>query len=82
MPAPQKEDGLPAPWERVLDEASGELYYYNTETGESQWEPPAAADGGDGDGDHDLGKSSCAVHGVVDVDVGMQDGEKQSWALL
>ncbi|KAG1685622.1 hypothetical protein DVH05_007829 [Phytophthora capsici] len=28
-------------WQEFLDEASGQLYYYNTKTGECSWEPPA-----------------------------------------
>ena len=30
-------------WTTCVDEASGATYYYNEETGESQWEPPQAA---------------------------------------
>ncbi|GMF38211.1 unnamed protein product [Phytophthora fragariaefolia] len=29
-------------WQEFLDEASGQLYYYNTKTGECSWEAPAA----------------------------------------
>ncbi|ETM49527.1 hypothetical protein L914_06234 [Phytophthora nicotianae] len=28
-------------WQEFLDEASGQLYYYNTKTGECSWEPPS-----------------------------------------
>jgi len=31
-------------WTTAVDEASGATYYYNGQTGESQWEPPAAAE--------------------------------------
>ncbi|KAE9345656.1 hypothetical protein PF008_g8640 [Phytophthora fragariae] len=29
-------------WQEFLDETSGQLYYYNTQTGECSWEAPAA----------------------------------------
>ena len=31
---------LPAGWVSGLDESSGAIYYYNEQTGHSQWEPP------------------------------------------
>ena len=31
---------LPAGWAATLDMSSGETYYYNQETGETQWEVP------------------------------------------
>ena len=31
---------LPAGWAATLDMSSGETYYYNEETGETQWEVP------------------------------------------
>ena len=34
---------LPEGWEAVTDEASGEAYYYNAQTGETTWERPAGA---------------------------------------
>ncbi|KAH7476915.1 Rho GTPase-activating protein 27 [Phytophthora ramorum] len=33
--------GQPKEWQEFLDEASGQMFYYNTKTGESSWEPPA-----------------------------------------
>ena len=38
-------------WSELLDEASGEVFYYNASTGNSQWECPdcfKTASGGDG----------------------------------
>ena len=32
--------GLPAGWTSAIDEASGTTYYYNQQSGVSQWEPP------------------------------------------
>ena len=37
----QSQCGLPAGWVAGVDEASGATYYYNAETGTSQWEPPS-----------------------------------------
>ncbi|CAN0346221.1 unnamed protein product, partial [Discosporangium mesarthrocarpum] len=34
---------LPHGWETAIDEA-GNLYYFNSETGQSQWEPPGPAE--------------------------------------
>ena len=31
---------LPAGWITGVDEASGQQYYYNEQTGQSQWDPP------------------------------------------
>ena len=33
-------DGLPDGWVEVPDEASGAVYFYNNETGESRWDRP------------------------------------------
>ncbi|GMF12539.1 unnamed protein product [Phytophthora lilii] len=33
----------PGTWQEFLDEASGQLFYYNAQTGETSWEPPAAS---------------------------------------
>ena len=33
-------------WESVLDDESGDYFYYNTETGECQWEIPEEYSGG------------------------------------
>jgi len=33
---------LPSGWEKVKDTASGDFYYYNKQTGVTQWEAPAA----------------------------------------
>ena len=33
--------GLPDPWVEAVDESSGQIYYYNTETQETSWEMPA-----------------------------------------
>ena len=50
-------DPVPAPWVRYFDETYQHHYYYNEETGVSQWEPPGSAlpaDVGSGSGlDHD-----------------------------
>eukprot|EP00462_Mataza_sp_D1_P024235 CAMPEP_0175127448 /NCGR_PEP_ID=MMETSP0087-20121206/4390_1 /TAXON_ID=136419 /ORGANISM="Unknown Unknown, Strain D1" /LENGTH=1428 /DNA_ID=CAMNT_0016409423 /DNA_START=43 /DNA_END=4329 /DNA_ORIENTATION=+ len=32
--------GYTGPWQPVLDEDSGEYFYWNSETGESSWDPP------------------------------------------
>ena len=32
--------GQAAGWEAQVDEMSGQTYYVNSQTGESQWEPP------------------------------------------
>jgi len=36
-------DPVPAPWVRYFDETYQHHYYYNEETGVSQWEPPGSA---------------------------------------
>ena len=33
-------DGLLPGWEKLVDESTGDAYYYNESTGESSWEPP------------------------------------------
>ena len=40
--APPEEEEAPSlsQWSEVLDEGSGQTYYFNTITGESQWEKP------------------------------------------
>jgi len=40
--------GLPLGWEEFVDETSGELCYYNENTGESQWERPTLVAGAPG----------------------------------
>uniref|UniRef100_A0A7S4MY15 WW domain-containing protein n=1 Tax=Prymnesium polylepis TaxID=72548 RepID=A0A7S4MY15_9EUKA len=35
-----QQQNLPAGWIAGVDEASGHTYYYNEQTGQSQWEPP------------------------------------------
>jgi len=32
--------GLPVGWAAAVDPGSGQTYYYNEQTGQSQWEPP------------------------------------------
>lgn len=32
-------------WERHMDEASGQAFFYNSVTGETSWDPPHAGDG-------------------------------------
>ena len=39
---------LPAGWISGIDQASGQTYYYNQQTGQSQWEPPQQQGGGYG----------------------------------
>ena len=34
------EPQLPYPWERLVDPSNGAAYYFQPQTGESQWEPP------------------------------------------
>ena len=45
--APPEEEQAPSlsQWSEVLDEGSGQTYYFNTITGESQWEKPDDFDG-------------------------------------
>ena len=42
----QHQQQLPYPWEQAMDQTSGALYYYNTQTGEASWEPPHEQGGG------------------------------------
>ena len=37
---PNGEGGLPPGWESEDDESSGNTYYINTATGETQWDRP------------------------------------------
>ena len=37
---PRNAEGLPAGWIAGTDQESGHAFYYNEQTGESQWEPP------------------------------------------
>jgi hypothetical protein len=37
MAAPKKQSD----WQAVVDESSGDTYYYNAKTGVSQWDKPA-----------------------------------------
>ena len=52
-------------WTTCVDEASGATYYYNEETGESQWEPPPQAaiaqqdDGGQSASEHPHGTNQA-----------------------
>ena len=39
-------DDLPFPWQAHVDPGSGCIYYFNTQTGGSSWEPPVREDGG------------------------------------
>jgi len=32
---------IPPGWSKIVDEASGQIYFYNEETGETAWEPPS-----------------------------------------
>mmetsp|Transcript_24282 Transcript_24282/g.77942 ORF Transcript_24282/g.77942 Transcript_24282/m.77942 type:complete len:235 (+) Transcript_24282:111-815(+) len=36
----QQQGQLPYPWEQQVDPQSGQAYYYNPQTGQSQWEAP------------------------------------------
>jgi hypothetical protein len=40
-------DGLPSPWEEYFDSKSGNYYYYNPESGVTQWDRPDGADVGE-----------------------------------
>jgi len=35
-----QQDGVSEVWRTVLDESSGDVYYWNVETGKTQWEAP------------------------------------------
>jgi len=35
-----QQQGLPAGWTTGIDQSSGQTYYFNEQTGQSQWEPP------------------------------------------
>merc|ERR1719327_1475023 len=37
-----QQGGLPAGWVSGVDQATGQTYYYNEQTGQSQWEAPSA----------------------------------------
>ena len=39
-PTPPPESKLPEPWTQMNDPGSGKPYYYNTQTGETQWTVP------------------------------------------
>jgi hypothetical protein len=39
---PARSVPLPAGWGEELDAETGSYYYFNTKTGETQWEPPSA----------------------------------------
>ena len=41
---------LPPGWVSGVDQASGQTYYYNEQTGQSQWEPPPQQQQGGGFG--------------------------------
>lgn len=45
-PVPGQQGGLPAGWVSEIDQQSGQTFYYNEQTGQSQWEPPQGAGGG------------------------------------
>ena len=36
----QSQAQLPYGWERLMDPSSGQVYYSNLQTGQTQWEPP------------------------------------------
>ena len=44
--AQQGYGNLPAGWISGIDQTSGQTYYYNEQTGQSQWEPPTDMQGG------------------------------------
>ena len=41
MPTAVPDPDLAPPWQKFKSSSSGEVYYYNTESGETQWERPA-----------------------------------------
>ena len=75
MPAVIDDPGVPAPWKRVKDEASGYEYYWNTETQATTYERPtaetvaaaAAAERGDGTFD-DIGRADYGYGGNLTYD--------------
>jgi len=42
-PPPATNESLPSGWEKVIDEASGQPYYWQPSTGSRQWTPPLEA---------------------------------------
>jgi len=75
-------------WTTRVDETSGATYYYNEETGESQWEPPQAAvaqqdDGGQSDSEKPkplwsfVGSSGTVVNGYRHVDYNLRKHDVQ-----
>ena len=36
----QSQGQLPYGWEQLMDQNSGHVYYSNSQTGQTQWEPP------------------------------------------
>lgn len=61
-PAPfdNQPQGLPFGWVSGVDEASGMTYYYNEQTGQSQWEPPPGAAAGAGAAGYGGGQFAAA----------------------
>lgn len=43
------DEALPANWIKKTSRTNGQSYYYNSVTGQSQWEPPTEGDGNDND---------------------------------
>ena len=75
-------------WTTRVDETSGATYYYNEETGESQWEPPQAAvaqqdDSGQSDSEKPkplwsfVGSSGTVVNGYRHVDYNLRKHDVQ-----
>ena len=75
-------------WTTRVDETSGATYYYNEETGESQWEPPQAAvaqqdDGGQSASEKPkplwsfVGSSGTVVNGYRHVDYNLRKHDVQ-----
>ena len=42
VPAPRRPSASTVSWSTAVDEATGDTYYINNETGESQWEAPSS----------------------------------------